>query len=239
MTNQIIRHIDGHLLYTCEAESQREAVGRAVGEGVSLEGADLRGADLRGADLVDANLRYAYLRLANLRGANLRGADLRGAYLKGADLRGANLRNAYLRLANLRDANLVSACFGGADLEGSPLVGADLARADLIDAGQDSRGYRFIGVPTDGVRIAAGCRWFTLDEAQEHWANSPDALARVELIAAEARRWGWIATNSAQPPASEGGWATAVHHDNADGPCCCGAWHVNESTPDHRSILIF
>jgi len=184
MTKQIIRHIDGQVLYECVAETFREAVERAVGEEVSLEG----------ANLVDVNLR---------------GADLRGAYLRDADLGGTDLRNAYLM------------------------------RANLIDAGQDSRGYRFVGVPTDGLRIAAGCRWFTLNEAQEHWANSPDALARVELIAAEARRRGWIATNSAQPPASEGGRATAAHHDNADGPCCCGAWHVNESTPDHRNILIF
>ncbi len=214
MTNQIIRHIDGHMLYTCEAETLREAVERAVRERVSLEGANLGSASLDGTYLRGANLRGAYLVGTNLRGANLRGADLWGADLRGADLSSANL-------------------------EGANLDGADLGGSTLIDAGQDSRGHRFVGVPTDGLRIAAGCRWFTLEEAQEHWANSPDALARVELLAAEARRRGWIATNSAQPPASEGGRATAAHHDNADGPCCCGAWHVNESTPDHRNILIF
>ena len=142
MTNQIIRHIDGHALYECEAGSLREAVEQAVREEVSLEGANLMGADLRWADLV--------------------GARLVGAYLGGARL-------------------------GGADLGGAHLGGAH-----LVDAGQNSRGYRFVGVPTDGLRIAAGCRWFTLNEALAHWANNAEALAKVELIAAEAKRRGWI-----------------------------------------------
>ena len=51
MTKQIIRHIDGQVLYECVAETFREAVERAVGEEVSLEGADLRDANLRGANL--------------------------------------------------------------------------------------------------------------------------------------------------------------------------------------------
>jgi len=110
----------------------------------------------RRADLSGANLRWANLREANLRWANLRGADLSEAYLRGADLRGANLSEA-----NLRGAK---AC---------------------VDAGQDRRGYRFVGIHhADGWRIAAGCRWFTLAEARAHWASNPDALRRVELIAA-------------------------------------------------------
>ena len=152
MTNQIIRHIDGHALYECEAGSLREAVEQAVREEVSLEGANLMGADLR----------WAYLGGARLGWADLVGARLVGAYLGGARL-------------------------GGADLGGAHLGGAH-----LVDAGQNSRGYRFVGVPTDGLRIAAGCRWFTLNEALAHWANNAEALAKVELIAAEAKRRGWI-----------------------------------------------
>ena len=130
---QSICHIDGHVFYECEAKSQREAVERAVREGVSLAGANLAGANLARANLAGANLGRAYL------------------------------------------------------------AGAYLAGATLIDAGQESRGYRFVGVPTDGVRILAGCRWFTVTEAREHWSGNPEALAKASLIEAEAARRGWIA----------------------------------------------
>ena len=138
VTQSICHHIDGHVFYECEAKSQREAVERAVREGVSLAGANLADTILGGADLAGANLAAA----------NLAGANLGGAYLGGAT---------------------------------------------LIDAGQESRGYRFVGVPTDGVRILAGCRWFTVTEAREHWSGNPEALAKAALIEAEAARRGWIA----------------------------------------------
>lgn len=97
------------------------------------------------------------------------------------------LREAVERAVRER-ANLT-----GAELAGANLTGANLAGATLIDAGQESRGYRFVGVPTDGVRILAGCRWFTVTEAREHWSGNPEALAKASLIEAEASRRGWIA----------------------------------------------
>jgi len=119
---------------------------------------------------------------ANLRGANLSMANLAGAYLSGA----------YLSMANLSGADLSGADLSGADLSMANLAGAYLSGANLIDAGQDSRGYRFIGVPTNGLHIMAGCRWFTLDEAREHWQDNPEAGNKVAAIAAEADRRGWI-----------------------------------------------
>ncbi len=104
------------------------------------------------------------------------GADLSGAYLRGADLRGADLRGADLR-------------------------GADLSGASLIDAGQDQRGYRFIGWLHDGtIRIGAGCHDFTLAEATAHWASAhasdpvlhAECLAKVALIETVAMARGWI-----------------------------------------------
>ena len=122
--------------------------------------ADLSGADLSDAGLSDADLSDADLRYANLRGADLRGVDLTGANLSGVDLRGASLRGAIL-------------------------TGANLSGTCLIDGGGDPRGFRFVGQGTaDGRRVLAGCRDYTLAEAREHWANNPDALARVEIIAA-------------------------------------------------------
>ena len=103
--------------------------------------ADLSGVYLRGADLRWASLRWADLRWADLSGASLRWADL-----SGADLRWADLRGAYLRWA-------------------------DLSGAYLIDGGQRSDGWRFVGWVKDGVlQIRAGiCRNFTITEARDHW----------------------------------------------------------------------
>ena len=88
-------------------------------------------------------------------GADLRGADLRGADLEGADLEGANLRGANLEGANLAGANL---------------KGANLSDTCLIDGGQRSDGYRFVGWVKDEIlQIRAGCRSFSITEARAHW----------------------------------------------------------------------
>ena len=50
-----ITHVNGTVLYTCEATSVREAVEQACRE-ANLSGANLSGADLTGADLYRANL---------------------------------------------------------------------------------------------------------------------------------------------------------------------------------------
>ena len=111
------------------------------------QNADLRWADLSKADLSKANLRWADLRWADLRWANLRGADLSKANLSKADLRGANLIKADLRWADLR---------GAIGIIHPPI--------------NDPRGYRCIAVwHDDQWRIAAGCRWFTVDEGRRHW----------------------------------------------------------------------
>ena len=129
-------------------------------------------------------------------------ACLMDAYLRGADLRGAYLRDADLTGAYLRDADLTGACLTGADLRDADLTGADLRGADLRDANLrgaksiiclnigDPRGYRPVAVwHEDGWRISAGCRWFTLDEAQEHWRKSYSGCRELgDLYLAEIKR---------------------------------------------------
>lgn len=156
----------------------------------NLRGADLPGTDLRGANLHGANLRGANLRGANLRGANLRDTVLAEANLTEADLREANLCRATihetcLRGANLSKANLSQATLAGSDLTDAQLTGATLCSTrfnganlrwaiDLVELDMvDPRGYRPVAIRHyDGWKIASGCRWFTIDEALEHWGNS-------------------------------------------------------------------
>ena len=83
------------------------------------------------------------------------------------------------------------------------MTGASLQDADigntiftnaigLFDAGRDPRGYRFLGVKQsdDTWMIKAGCRWFTVEQAEDHWAlcENDDALARVAQIVGAASK---------------------------------------------------
>ena len=148
-----------------------------------LSYANLRGADLRGSDLSYANLSGADLSRADLMGANLRGADpigsdlsyanLSGADLSDANLSRANLTGADLTDADLSDADLSGACLRGADLTNAHLSRADLRGAYLIDGGQRSDGYRFVGWIKDGaLQIRAGCRSMSIADARAHWAET-------------------------------------------------------------------
>ena len=65
-----------------------------------------------------------------------------------------------------------------ADLAGAYLAGAYLAGADLIDGGQRSDGYRFVGsVKYGALMISAGCRYFALPDARSHWSSSRGGTA--------------------------------------------------------------
>ena len=168
------------------------AVKVAVGQKADLRGADLRnavlsGAVLRGADLSGAVLSGAVLRDADLSGAVLSGAVLRGADLSGAVLRDADLRNADLSGAVLRDAVLSGAVLRGAVLSGEKITRC-FARLDRDD------GYTFLAMQLQagGVKIAAGCRWFTLAEFRAHVASEypgePKAVETLWIIDAIERR---------------------------------------------------
>jgi len=116
------------------------------------------------------NLSGANLSRANLSGANLSRADLSGAILSGADLSGANLSRANLSGANLSGANLSGANLSRANLSGATIHGEPVTRCFARVPRDD--GYTFLAMQleTGGVKIAAGCRWFTVAEFRAHVA---------------------------------------------------------------------
>ena len=137
---------------------RREGGERAYLKGANLEGANLKGAYLEGAYLKGAYLKGAYLKGANLEGANLEGAYLEGAYLEGAYLEGANLEGANLEGANLEGANLK-----GAKINDKTVLGI-LRHATRAD------GYEFfLWHCQEGFYVKAGCHFFTMAEARQHW----------------------------------------------------------------------
>ena len=67
-------------------------------------------------------------------------------------------------------------------------------KALLIEAGNDSRGYNFIGILLyDQWFVSAGCHFLSIADARRHWgkggvSDRPDCLALVEKIAAQAAK---------------------------------------------------
>jgi hypothetical protein len=201
---QIKCRFSGAVRFAGQFGSLRLCVEAGVKAGADLAGANLAAANLAGAYLDGAYLDGAYLVGANLAradlaGAYLAGANLAGAYLAGANLAAANLSAAYLAGANLAAANLSAANLSAANLAGAYLAGANLAAANLSAAylagaiirdgvalctrgiakeATRSDGYRFYLLDTQAEgrwRVMAGCRFFTLLEAWQHWGHGERA----------------------------------------------------------------
>lgn len=152
-------------------------------------GTDLSNGNFRGIDLEDSWLKRARFAKCDFTDANLATSNLTDADFSGAILRGANLYGTHLQRTNLTGADLT-----GANVEESNIEHANLTDCKgIFDAGQDPRGYRFIGSQgVDGIwMVKAGCRWFTIAAAKQHWGpngrNNDDALERVALIEASGR----------------------------------------------------
>jgi uncharacterized protein YjbI with pentapeptide repeats len=145
---------------------------------------DLARGDFREADLSNINLRCGRFIGADFTNADLGYATLHGADFTDAKLAGSNLYCTDLNSVIVRGADFTGACLQDSNIEATDFTGC----TGIIDAGTDPRGYRFVGVKqADGTwQVKAGCRWFTLDEAREHWGDksNDDALDRVEVIAA-------------------------------------------------------
>jgi hypothetical protein len=170
--------------------------GDPEGSRANLSDADLSGANLSDANLSDADLRSAGLSGANLSGASLDGANLRRADLSCAELNGVNLNGANLHGVNLNGADLSGASLGHASLRGADLSGATIARGvkcvSLDRRATRGDGHEFFLWRTNaGWRVLVSCRFFTMDEAWQHWevtrGNTPlgdeslDILTMFEL----------------------------------------------------------
>jgi hypothetical protein len=147
------------------------------------------------ADLYGANLSGANLYKADLPGADLSGANLSMANLYRANLSGANLSMADLSLTNLSKADLSGADLSGANLSMADLYGEKIKR--LFASIQRMDGYSFLAfeLETGGVKIKAGCRWFTPPEYRAHVADeypgtdkATETLAILDFIEARAMR---------------------------------------------------
>ena len=97
--------------------------------------------------------------------ANLRNTDLRNANLRFADLRNADLSNACLRNTDLRNA-----CLSGADLRGANLEHNKTVIYACLG------GYvMFMNEREGKLMVKAGCRYFDVTEAREHWAEGNES----------------------------------------------------------------
>ena len=211
MAKYVIHHRDGQVLLRQGAESLDELFHIIQMRGLAIRGArlqawDLTGVNLRRLDLRDANLKMAILDDTDLSDSRLSGALLQGASLCRARLSLTSLLGVNLTKANLYQAVLYNVPMQGTCLEEADLQGAYLESPDLIDAGCDSRGFRFVAVrqgardKEEPYQIFAGCRTFPLEGARLHWRvrhphNEPlrrECRAKVALLQEVAQARGWM-----------------------------------------------
>lgn len=162
-----------------------------------------------------------------MEGMNLGEADLSHFDLTGIQMPGCRLVRADLRGTILRDANLEGCAFGGARMHDCDLTNANIDDVDLSDTESgyihgiislgELDGWRVYGYrKSDGhLRIRAGCRNFSLEDAREHWEERDDrkeifaALSLLEIVA-QNREWKTVnedpaptTDSEAQKPAAE------------------------------------
>jgi hypothetical protein len=99
---------------------------------------------------------------------------------------GLAVRAAYASVADLRDADLSGAVLRGAVLRDAVLRDADLSGAKItriLASANRGDGYTFYAFELEagGVKIKAGCRWFTVSEFRAHiLAKYPDTDKATE-----------------------------------------------------------
>lgn len=164
----VLNRFSGAVQFTAEIDCDA-ADERSLKLGLAVQWAVENGANLVGASLELANLAHVCLVGADLAGANLAGANLAHANLVSANLAGASLDRAILYGASLSHASLA-----GANLALANLAHANLGNQWIIQGGTRADGYQFIltNLIGDGVRVKAGCRDFSVDEAETHWRET-------------------------------------------------------------------
>lgn len=171
--------------------------------GANLSGAVFRNTSLRGSRFDNANLSSASFSMGcRLQRSSFVGADMSwaatGATPTGTDghtpvnFEHCIFHDANLELATLQYAYFQESKFHNTNFAGS-LLGYNINMRHTLgiyDAGFDTRGYHFFAVAYDNkpssIRIKAGCRWFTLDQALAHWQHNRDATRRVLLLTTAA-----------------------------------------------------
>jgi len=96
------------------------------------------------------------------------------AVKSGANLSEANLSGADLSGADLYRANLFRADLSGANLSGAKWRDGFTLRSNPARIAYRADGHTFYLLDTieGGWRVAAGCRFFTMDEAWRHWGQT-------------------------------------------------------------------
>ena len=190
----------GQDLIVSGASTLREALAVAIKSGADLRGTNLSGTNLRGADLSGSDLRGSDLSGSDLRGSDLSDSDLSDSDLSGSNLSGSNLRYSNLRDSDLSGSNLSGSNLSGSNLRYSNLSGSNLSGSNLSGATiksekvarlfasvqrlNDPYTFHAFELEAGGVKIMAGCRWFTPAEfCANVAAEYPDTPKATETLA--------------------------------------------------------
>ena len=133
-------------------------------------------------------------------GANLSGADLSGAVLSRA-----NLSRADLSRADLSGAVLSGAVLSRAVLSGAVLSGDKIKRLLAIAGRLDGHSFHAFELEAGGMKVKAGCRWFTIPEYRAHIAaeypgtdKAAETSAILDFFERRARDLGAVQASKAE-----------------------------------------
>lgn len=133
-----------------------------------IRGGQYGGTDFRGRDFI---------------GVDVEGAKFDNCNFEGVSLVGANLNHCSFRGANLTRACLRDAMLYGLDICGTVGMMGGMTRTD------GHIFYAVMGWPD--LMIKAGCRWFDIETARDHWRNHEESRAIVGCLEVMARAKGW------------------------------------------------
>ena len=92
-----------------------------------------------------------------------------------ANLSNTDLRNANLRFADLSNADLSNACLSNANLRNTDLRGANLEHNKTVIYACLGGYVMFMNEKDGKLMVKAGCRYFDVTEAREHWAEGNES----------------------------------------------------------------
>ena len=156
---KILDHFENVIYEVPEGVTLKDAIEKAVNDGVSFMGANLEGVNLDGIKLQDGCFAFA-----NLFNASFKGASLTDVNFEGSTLESANFSNAVLRNVRTVNSFLSNAYVKGAVFKNMDFVGANIfamSESHELNEGWKRAIAKTLGISEDTVVVRNNVRvWY-------------------------------------------------------------------------------
>jgi hypothetical protein len=142
--------------------------------GGTIEGGTIRGGTIWGGTIEGGTIRGGTIRGGMILGGTIRGGTIEGGTIEGGTIEGGTIRGGAIRGGAIR----------GGTIEGGTIRGGVFTKSP--SCAQRSDGYMFVAkiIESGELRIWAGCRNFSWDEAVAHWSTPghPHSAESLRII---------------------------------------------------------